>query len=514
MIPYTTREPTTPGWIRVSGLYTAAPICQVRRMSSPAIPIFPLLAELPQHSLTFLISVLIGAVAALLVLIIVFRLQAFLALLIISALTAIVAGIPITDIPGVIEQGMGSNLGFIAVIIGVGAIFGAMLEHSGGAQRLAQGLLGFFGEKRAPWAMLLTGFILSIPVFFDVGLVIVSSILFSLTKKTGKSLLYFGLPLAGAMATTHAFVPPTPGPAYVAYDLGVDMGTMIAVGVAIGLPTAILATFIGMRMGEKLYLPVPEGLDIMEDKEDEALPPFGLVAFIIALPILLILLGTGLERFVLAPGIPEGLELSEYNAELAQRLRKASIPFQLITFCGKPMVALIIGTMVALLFLGLFRGVSREDLLTLSTRALGPAGIIILITGAGGVFKTILKETGIADALATAFGGAMPLVVVAFLLALVIRIAHGSATLSMVTASALVDTLAAGGNHTSLDMAFVAVAIASGATAVSHVNDSGFWIVNRYYGMSVRDTLKTWSVITTVVGITGFVLALIGSLLF
>ena len=245
--------------------------------------------------------------------------------------------------------------------------------------------------------MLLTGFIVSIPVFFDVGLVIVSSILFSLTKRTGKSLLYFGLPLAGAMATTHAFVPPTPGPAYVAYDLGVDMGTMIVVGILIGLPTSILATIIGVKMGTKLFIPVPEALDIVEQKDEANLPNFGLVAFIIALPIFLILFGTGIERFVLAAGIEEGLELKAYNAELAERLRSAPIFYQLLTFCGKPMIALIIGTIVAMLFLGIFRGVSREKLLELSTKSLGPAGIIILITGAGGVFKTILKETGIAD---------------------------------------------------------------------------------------------------------------------
>ena len=484
-------------------------------MATSTTGLFCFLAETTtqEPSLPFLLSVLVGAVALLLVLIIIFRLQAFLALLITSALTAIVAKVPITDIPKLIETGMGSNLGFIAVIIGVGAIFGAMLEHSGGAQRLAQGLLKFFGEKRAPWAMLLTGFIVSIPVFFDVGLVIVSSILFSLTKKTGKSLLFFGLPLAGAMATTHAFVPPTPGPAYVAYDLGVDMGTMIAVGIAIGLPTAIIATIIGIKMGSKLFVPVPEALDVTEEKEEKDLPHFGLVAFIIALPIFLILLGTGIERFVLAQGIPDGLELKDYNAALAERVREAPFFYQLTAFCGKPMVALLIGTIVALVFLGVFRGVSREKLLELSTRSLGPAGIIILITGAGGVFKTMLKETGIADALKEAFGDNLPLVVVAFLLALVIRVAQGSATVSMVTTSALVGTLAAGGDFNSVQMALVVIAIASGATALSHVNDSGFWIVNRYYGMTVKDTLRSWTVLTTIIGICGFVFALIASLI-
>ncbi len=483
-------------------------------MASMLSSFSPLLAQASDHSLSFLLTLLGGAVAVLLILIIVCRLQAFLALLIVSALTAIVAGVPLTDIPGIIQNGMGSNLGFIAVIIGIGAIFGAMLEHSGGAQRLAQGLLKIFGEKRAPWAMLLTGFIVSIPVFFDVGLVIVSSILFSLTKKTGKSLLYFGLPLAAAMATTHAFVPPTPGPAYVAYDLGVDMGTMILVGIAIGLPTSIIATIIGMKMGNKMFIPVPKALDIVEEKEEKDLPSFGLVAGIIALPILLILLGTGIERFVLSRGISEGLSLGDYNAALAENLRTAPIFYQVLTFCGKPMVALMIGTIVAMLFLGIFRGVGREKLLDLATKSLGPAGIIILITGAGGVFKTILKETGIADALATAFSGSFSLVVVAFLLATVIRIAQGSATVAMVTTSAIVGEIAAYGTYSALDLAFVVIAIASGATAVSHVNDSGFWIVNRYYGMTVKDTLKSWTVLTTIIGLVGFGFAFIGSKIF
>ncbi|MEO0413533.1 MAG: gluconate:H+ symporter [Verrucomicrobiota bacterium] len=475
--------------------------------------ISPVLAEAGSR-LPFLIGLLIAAVALLLVLIILQKMQAFLALLITSAFTALLGGVPITESPGVIEKGMGSNLGFIAVIIGVGAIFGAMLEHSGGAQRLANSLLKIFGEKRASWAMLLTGFILSIPVFLDVGLVIVAPIIYSLTKKSGKSLLKFGLPLVAGMAVTHAFVPPTPGPAYVAYVLGVDMGTMIMVGVAVGLPTAIVASMVAGKMADKLYIGVPEALDNTPDRDESKLPSFGLVLLITMLPIALILLGTAIERFVLSRAIPDGLAMGDYNAALAEQIAAASMPMQVCVFLGKPIVALIIGTLAATLFLGTMRGVGRDKLLEIATKALGPAGIIILITGAGGVFKTVLKQTGIADALASAFPESMPLVVIAFLLTLVIRIAQGSATVAMVTAAALIGTLAADGGYSAIQMALVVVAIAAGATAVSHVNDSGFWIISRYFGMSVKDTLKSWSVVSTVIGLVGFGLALIGSFIF
>ncbi|MEM7387356.1 MAG: gluconate transporter, partial [Verrucomicrobiota bacterium] len=352
-----------------------------------------------------------------------------------------------------------------------------------------------------------------IPVFFDVGLVIVASILFSLTKRTGKSLLVFGLPLTAAMATTHAFVPPTPGPAYVAYALGVDLGTMIVVGILVAIPTAIVAALVGQRLGSKLYVPVPTHLDVAEEIDEKDLPSFGLIALIIALPIGLILLGTGIERFVVASGIPEGLQLSEYNAQLAERVRTASLPIQIISFLGKPIIALLVATLAALLFLGRLRGTTSDQLLELSTKALGPAGIIILITGAGGVFKGILIATGIAQALADFFGE-MPisLVAVAFILATVIRVAQGSATVAMVTSAALVSTLAEEGTYSSFHMALVVVAIASGSTMMSHVNDSGFWIVNRYFGMSVKDTLKTWSVVTCVIALTGFAFAMLLSL--
>lgn len=463
-------------------------------------------------SLVKLLTILVGSVALLLVMIIWMRMQAFVALILISVLVAIAAGFPLTEIAETIEKGMGSSLGFIAVIIGMGAIFGQMLEHSGGAQRLAQSLLKFFGEKRASWAMLLTGFIISIPVFFDVGLVIVASILFSLTKKSGKSLLIFGLPLVAAMATTHAFVPPTPGPAYVAYNLGVDLGTMILWGIVIGLPTSIVAALVGRRMGEKIFIPVPAALDTGEEKPESELPGFGIVAVIIALPILLILAGTGVERFMVAKDIPAGLSLNDYNAQLADALKNASMAVQAIAFLGKPIIALLLATLAALFFLGTMRKVGSEALLELSTKALGPAGIIILITGAGGVFKQVLIATGIADALKEAFGDTMPLVVIAFLLALVVRVAQGSATVAMVTTAALVSSFAKDGDYSSSYMAMVVIAIAAGSTALSHVNDSGFWIVNRYFGMTVKDTLRTWTVVTCVIAVVGFVLAFAVSL--
>ena len=463
-----------------------------------------------------LIALLVFGIALLLVLILRFKLQAFLALILVSVVVAVVSksvnpdAVPLTQVAQTIVNSMGGALGFIATIIGIGAIFGAILEHSGGTQSLATTLVRFFGKEKAPWAMLITGFIISIPVFLDVALVMLAPLLYALARDTKKPLLVFGMPLVAGMAVTHAFVPPTPGPVAVGYILGVNLGWVILFGVIVGLPTAIIC---GPWVTEKIVkgievsLPEPDG---EVEESSKGLPGVGLILFLVAMPIGLILTSTIVEQMT-AASLGTELTNSERQAALSAALASAGALKQFIYFLGHPVIALLLSTLAALYFLGTRRGVSRETLLEISTKALGPAGIIILITGAGGVFKGVLKETGITDALAEAFGNSgIPVLVLAYVFATLVRIAQGSATVAMLTAAGLMVGFVQ--DLSQQNLALVTICIAAGATGFSHVNDSGFWMISRYFRMSEAQTLRSWSVISTMISVVGFGLALLVSL--
>lgn len=467
-------------------------------------------------SLTYLLVLLVVAVGVLLWLILHLKVQAFLALLISSLVVAVGSSAEFTggrgrlslaEIGPMVESGMASSLGFIATIIGLGAIFGALLEHSGGAQALARAMLRLFGEKRAPWAMLATGFVISIPVFLDVGLVILAPILYAIARRTGKSVLAYGLPLLAGMAVTHAFVPPTPGPVWVAYELGVGLGWVILFGCLVGIPTALVAGIVAPAwMAGRIYIAPPEvDREMAGEVEDGKLPSVWLIAGLIGLPVVLIVLGT-LARQQLAAGIGEGLSKADYEAALAVAREGAGMGVKALMFFGHPILALLLATLGALVFLGYFRRVDRAVLMEVTTRALGPAGIIILITGAGGVFKKFLGESGVGDALKQVFEGmGIPVLLLAYVFAFLVRVAQGSATVAMVTAAGLIASLTEGLSQPQL--ALVVVAIAAGGTAVSHFNDSGFWMVSRYLRMTEKQTLQTWTVVSTLVSVVGYLVA-------
>lgn len=487
-------------------------------------------------SLTYLLCLLVAAVAVLLFLILKLRMQAFLALILASLFVALGSSKELTGGSGTLElaqigsqiqSGMGSSLGFIATIIGLGAIFGSLLEHSGGAQSLARSLLRIFGEKRASWAMVVTGFIISIPVFLDVALVILAPILYALSRKTGKSVLAFGLPLLAGLMVTHAFVPPTPGPVYVAYELGVGLGWVILFGVLVGFPTAIVGgILLPKRMAEKLYIAPPDDFDEPSDAEDSALPSFASIMLLIGLPILMILIGTvvkekvsaNVDRTAVVASMPEAdrgnakARETAYKKAVSTEISNADTVSKGLLFLGHPIIALLIATVIALFYLGYARGYDKNELMEVTTKSLGPAGIIILITGAGGVFKGIMGASGVSDALSVACQNwGIPVIVLAYLFAFFVRVAQGSATVAMVTAAGLMAGVTEG--LTQPQLALVVVAIAAGASAVSHVNDSGFWLVSRYMMMTEKQTFQTWTVISTVVSVFGFALACLAWLL-
>jgi Gnt-I system low-affinity gluconate transporter len=433
---------------------------------------------------SMLILVALAGIFLLLFLVIRTKLHAFVALLLVSLIVGIAAGMPLDEVVKSIESGMGGTLGFVAVVVGLGAMFGQMLEVSGGAERLAQTMIKKFGEDKAQWALGVTGFLVAIPVFFDVGFIILVPIVYGLAKKTGKSLVYYGIPLLAGLAVTHSFIPPTPGPIAVADLLDADLGWVILFGAIAGVPSMIIAgPLFAKYIAKRIHVVVPDYMNTEEVEYDKELPSFGLIAFLILIPLVLILANT-----------LSGVLLDEGN-----------VVRSILTFLGHPFVALTIATIATFILLGTKRGYTRDEVQEIATKALEPAGIIILVTGAGGVFKQVLIDSGVGQVLGEMMAGsALPPLLLAFLIATVVRVAQGSATVSMVTAAGLMSPLISTLGMEGPVLGLMVIAIAAGATVFSHVNDSGFWLVNRYFGLNVKDTLKTWTVMETLIGFVGF----------
>ena len=451
-------------------------------------------------SVGFIVFLVGSAVALLLFMVLKLKISAFISLLITSVYVGILAGMPLDEILKSIQDGMGSTLGFVATVVGLGAIFGQMLESSGGAESLAHHLIKKFGQDKAPWAMVTTGFIVAIPVFLDVGFIILVPIVYALSRDTKKSLLYYAIPLLAGLAVTHSFMPPTPGPVAVADIINAQLGWVIFFGFLLGIPTAIIAGPIwGKYISSKINLQPPADFlnSSKEFKSDENLPSFSLIATIIGIPLLLILLNT-LSGVLVAKNVVE-----------------KSLFTDIVKFIGHPFSALIIATLTAIYFLCIRRGMPKQTILDLSTKALGPAGIIILITGAGGVLKQILVDSGIGQMMAESMAGsALSPILLAWILAALVRITQGSATVAMITAAGIIAPILEVFDLSDPARALIVIAIASGATILSHVNDSGFWLVGKYLGMNEKQTLQSWTVMETIIAFCGLFFTLLASLFF
>jgi len=450
-------------------------------------------------SIPAILLILLSAVALLLFMVLRLKISAFISLLVTAIYVGIAAGMPLREVLKAIEEGMAGTLGFVATVVGLGAIFGQILESSGGAQSLAHHLIRSFGIKRAPWAMTLTGFLVAIPVFFDVGFIILVPIVYALSRDSKRSLLYYAIPLLAGLAVTHSFIPPTPGPVAVADILNAQLGWVILMGTLLGIPVAIIAgPLFGRYIAKKIHLdPPPETEGSIVGADHQALPSFRIILAMIFIPLLLILLNT------------------VTTLSVAKGWVRQSLATDLLEFVGHPFSALIIATLAALYFLGIRRGMQRAQLLELSTRALGPAGIIILITGAGGVLKQMMTASGMGEAIASSMAGsAMPPILLAWLLAAAVRVTQGSATVAMITAAGLIAPVITHLQLSDPQRALVVIAISSGATLLSHVNDSGFWLVGKYLGMNERQTLQSWTVMESLIAVSGLLLTLGANLLF
>ena len=447
----------------------------------------------------FLVFIVLSAVALLLFMVLKLKISAFVSLLITAIYVGIVAGMPLSAVTQAIQDGMAGTLGFVATVVGLGAIFGQMLESSGGAESLAHYLVKKFGKDRASWAMVITGFVVAIPVFLDVGFIILVPIIYALSRDTKRSLLYYAIPLLAGLAVTHSFIPPTPGPVAVADIINAQLGWVILLGIILGFPTAVIAGPIwGKYISKKIYLEPPFDFDKQPQEVDpNNFPPFRMIAIIISIPLLLILVNTFTGLAVSKEVVPK------------------SIWTDSLEFIGHPFSALIIATLIATYFLCFKRGMDKQKILDLSTKALGPAGIIILITGAGGVLKQVLVDSGIGQIMAESMANsALPPILLAWLLAAVVRVTQGSATVAMITAAGIIAPVISEFGLNDPQRALVVIAIASGATLLSHVNDSGFWLVGKYLGMNEKQTLQSWTVMETIIAVCGLVFTLLASLVF
>ena len=434
-----------------------------------------------------IIAAIVGLVL-LLVLIIKFKIHAMISILLGAIAIGLIAGMPFDEIVTAVDDGIGNTLKGIALLVGLGSMFGAILEASGGAQTLAVTMVKKFGDKKAAWALGITGLVVSMPVFFDAGLIILIPLAFSLAKKTGRSSLFYAIPLLAGLAVGHAFIPPTPGPVLVATMLGVDLGWVILIGIFCGIFAMIVAGPVwGSICGKKYMVPVPEQIANQEDFDESKLPSFATVVLIILIPLVLIILKS------LASVVPFLAPAQE-----------------VLTFLGQPFVALLIATLVAMFLLGTRHGYTLPELEKIMTKSLEPTGLILLVTACGGVLRYILQYSGLGDVIGNAVASAnLPIVVVAFLIAALVRICVGSATVAMTMAAGIVAAMPEIAGLSPMYLACVVAAVAGGATVCSHFNDSGFWLVRSLVGLDEKTTLKTWTIMETLVGGTGFIVALI-----
>ena len=437
---------------------------------------------------TRLILAAVVGMILLLVLIIKFKIHAMLSILIGAITIGLIAGMPFSQIVTAVNDGIGNTLKGIALLVGLGSMFGAILETSGGAQTLAVTMVNRFGDKKAAWALGITGLVIAMPVFFDAGLIILIPLAFSLAKRTKRSTLYYVIPLLAGLAVGHAFIPPTPGPVLVATMLGVDLGWVILIGIACGTVAMIVAGPVwGSICGKKYMVEVPEHIQQQEDIDESKLPSFGLVVTIILIPLVLIILDS-----------------------LAGVVGFLTPVAGILGFLGEPFVALLIATLVAMYFLGTRHGYALSELEKILTKSLEPTGLILLVTACGGVLRYMLQYSGLGDVIGNAVSSAaLPLVVVAFIVAALVRICVGSSTVAMTMAAGIIAAMPEIATLSPLYLACITAAVAGGATVCSHFNDSGFWLVRSLVGLDEKTTLKTWTIMETLVGGTGFLVALL-----
>lgn len=436
-----------------------------------------------------LIAAAVGIIV-LLVLIIRFKLHPVISMMIAAIVIGVGAGMPLTMISETVEKGVGKTLQGIALLVGLGSMFGGILEVSGGAQRIAKTLIDRLGQRKAGVALGITGLVIGTTVFFEAGVVVLIPLAFSVAKQTKKSTLYYAIPLLAGLASGYAFVPPSAGSVLVADSLGVSLGVMIMVGIPTALICMIVAGVVwGRFIGNRIFTGLPVNVEEIKDDSRE-LPPFGLVLGVILIPLILILIST-VSKYM---PIPEGVQ-------------------NVLSFIGKPFLALTVATLAAMYFLGIRRGYTGAQLKKILDHSLRPVGMILLVIASGGVIRWMLQDSGLGYIIGPALEkSGMPLILVAFFIALLVRASVGSSMVAMTMASGIMATMPAVMATSVLYRAAMCCAICGGATALSHVNDAGFWLVGTFLEIDEKTNLKSWTVMETLIGVTSLVVSLVISI--
>lgn len=418
-----------------------------------------------------------------------FKWNPFVTLLLSALMLGLLAGMKPQDVVNAITSGLGGTLGTIAIVIGLGTMLGKMMAESGGAEQIASTLVDKFGEKRVHWAMMIVGFIVGIPVFFEVGLILLIPIVFTVATKTKMSLLQIGIPILAGLSTVHGLVPPHPAPMIAIDAYHADLGKTILYSLLIGVPTAIIAgPLFGKFIGKRIQVEPPAKLaEQFTLKTERKLPGFGITLFTILLPVILMLFGSVAD--IIDPQSISGIAL-------------------FCKFIGNEIIALLIAVVFSFFSLGFGRGFTKEEVSRFTTECLAPTATIILIIGAGGAFKQVLIKSGVGGAIAEiATQTNVNIILFAWFAAALIRVATGSATVAMTTAAGIIAPVLAMNPGTNVEL--VVLATGAGSIVLSHVNDAGFWMVKEFFNMSVPQTLKSWTVMETVLSVVGLLFTLL-----
>jgi Gnt-I system high-affinity gluconate transporter len=415
----------------------------------------------------------------LLTLIIVFRINAFISFIIISVLTGIVCGMPVKNVINSIEAGLGETLGSLVMILIFGAMLGNIVAESGAAQKITSKLIKAFGLKRIQWALIITGFIVGIPLFYSVGFVVLVPIVFTIAAASGLPLLYVGIPMLASLSVTHGLLPPHPSPTAIASMFGADMGKTILYGIIISIPVIIIAGLFFSRAIKKIHAsPLPEFVN-SKVLNDEEMPGICTSILIALLPVLLI-----------ASGTISGLVFSETR-----------FVRMVLEFTGDPVIAMLISLAAAVYFLGISRGRKMNEIMDSATRSASSITMVLLIIAGAGGFKQVLVDSGLSDNIARLLSqSTLSPLILSWLIAALIRVCVGSATVAGLTSAGIILPMVTGGL---VNKELMVLAIGSGSLILSHVNDGGFWLFKEYFNLSVKDTLLTWTVMETLISITG-----------
>lgn len=409
------------------------------------------------------------------------KLNPFITFIIVSLFVGIAQGINPVLVVDSIQEGIGSILGFLVLILGLGAMLGKLVADSGAAQRITMELVDKFGKKNIQWAVVLTGFIVGIPMFYSVGFVILIPLVFTIAAATGLPLLYVGMPMLASLSVTHGYLPPHPAPTAIAATFNADIGKTLLYGIIVAIPAIIVGgPLLSRTMKHINATPLKEFVNPTILKEEE-MPSTGISIFTALLPVILIALAALAELL-----LPNGTALKK-----------------IIVFMGNPVIAMLISVLVAIYTLGLARGKKMTEVMDSVASAITGITMVLLIIAGAGALKQVLVDSGVSEYIGDMLkGSAISPLILAWLIATVIRVCVGSATVAGLTAAGIVLPMATGAN---VSPELMVLAIGSGSLMLSHVNDSGFWLFKQYFNLSVKDTLKTWTVMETTVGVMGLV---------